>query len=76
MYEFEGYPAVCLSGRHAVTGEVYEINDRHFGILDQFERYPDFYQRIEIPTAWGHAWMYIVEPELCRGRKRLPGRWP
>ena len=76
MYEFGGYPAVCRDGRHAISGEVYRVNDRHFRALDAFEAYPDFYQRIEIPTRWGDSWMYIVEPVLCRGRRQVPGRWP
>ena len=76
MYEFGGYPAVCRDGRHAISGEVYRVNDRHFGILDEFESYPDFYQRIEIPTLWGDAWMYVVEYELCSGKRKLFGNWP
>ena len=27
MYEFEDYPAVCLCGSQAITGEVYHITD-------------------------------------------------
>ena len=76
MYEFGGYPAVCRDGRHAISGEIYRISDRHFEILDVFESYPEFYQRIEIPTRWGDAWMYIVEPALCRGRDLVIGSWP
>ena len=76
MYEFGGYPAVCQNGRHAISGEVYRVNDRHFRLLDVLEAYPDFYQRIEIPTRWGDAWMYIVEAPLCRGRRQIAGRWP
>ena len=76
MYEFGGYPAVCRDGRHAIIGEVYRVGNRRFGILDAFESYPDFYQRIEIETRWGKAWMYVVEPERCRGKRKLVGNWP
>lgn len=76
MYEFGGYPAVCRDGRHAISGEVYRVSDQQFEILDAFESYPEFYQRIEIPTRWGDAWMYVVEPGLCHGRILVPGRWP
>ena len=75
MYEFEDYPAVCLHGRHAIEGEVYHVTDRQFRILDDLEWYPHFYQRIEIPTHFGEAWMYIVKAKLCRGKKQLPGIW-
>lgn len=76
MYEFGAFPAVCRGGRHAIRGEIYRVSDQHFGILDAFESYPEFYQRIEIPTRWGDAWMYIVEYELCRDKRKLLGNWP
>ena len=75
MYEFEDYPAVCLHGRHAIEGEVYHVNDRQFRMLDDLEWYPHFYQRIEIPTSFGEAWMYIVKFELCHGQKQISGNW-
>ena len=76
MYEFDDYPAVCLQGRHAIHGEIYHVSDRQFQLLDELEWYPRFYQRIEIPTHYGDAWMYILQRELCHGRKLLQGRWP
>lgn len=75
MYEFDDYPAVCLRGRHAIEGEVYRVSDREFRMLDDLEWYPHFYQRIEIPTAWGDAWMYIVRAELCHDKKLITGVW-
>ena len=76
MYEFEDYPAVCLRGRHAIKGEVYHVSHRQFRLLDELEWYPQFYQRIEIPTAYGDAWMYVVKFELCPGKRQIPGTWP
>ena len=76
MYEFDDFPAVCEQGMHAIHGEIYRVNDTEFKSLDDLEWYPNFYQRIEIATDFGEAWMYIVKPELCHGRKRLAGRWP
>ncbi len=75
MYEFEDYPAVCLHGSHAIEGEVYHVTDRQFRVLDDLEWYPHFYQRIEINTDFGDAWMYIVKMELCHGKKLIPGTW-
>ena len=75
MYEFDDYPAVCLHGRHAIEGEVYRVSNRQFRMLDDLEWYPHFYQRIEIPTSFGDAWMYIVKIELCHGKKQIPGTW-
>lgn len=76
MYEFDDYPAVCLHGRRAIQGEVYRINEHQFRTLDDLEWYPSYYQRIEIPTEYGDAWMYIVDAKLCRGRKQIAGVWP
>ncbi len=75
MYEFENYPAVCLHGNHAIEGEVYHVTDCQFRTLDDLEWYPRFYQRIEINTGFGDAWMYIVKAEQCHGKKPIPGIW-
>ena len=75
MFEFDDYPAVCLDGDHAIHGEIYRVSKQQFRLLDELERYPDFYQRIEIPTAHGDSWMYIVSYELCLGKKLLAGHW-
>ena len=75
MYDFEGYPAVCIDGVHAIEGEVFHVTDEEFRMLDELEWYPHFYQRIEIPTAYGEAWMYIVKLEHCHGKKQLEGIW-
>ena len=76
MYDFDDYPAVCIEGRHAVHGELYRVSDHQFRLIDDLEWYPHFYQRIEIPTDHGDAWMYIVRRKLCRGKRLLRGRWP
>ncbi len=75
MYEFDDYPAVCLHGSHAIAGEVYSVSSARFAMLDDLEWYPRFYQRIEIETRYGDAWMYIVQPRLCQGRKKIAGNW-
>ena len=73
---FDDYPAVCLQGRHAIRGEVYHVSDEQFGLLDELEWYPDFYQRIEISTDFGAAWMYIVKHQLCQDKRQIAGVWP
>lgn len=76
MYLFEDYPAVCLDGAHAIVGEVYQVSNQQFQMLDDLEWYPHFYQRIEISTRYGEAWMYIVTAEKCRGKSLIQGGWP
>ncbi len=75
MYQFEDYPAVCENGRHAIHGEIYRVSDEQMQMLDDLEWYPHFYQRIEIVTRHGEAWMYIVRAELCRGKRKISGNW-
>ena len=76
MYEFDDYPAVTQDGSHAVSGEIYRVNQQQFQMLDELEWYPRIYQRIEIRTSHELAWMYIVKPELCHDKKLLGGIWP
>ena len=75
MYEFDDYPAVTQNGSHAVSGEIYLVNQQQFQMLDELEWYPRFYQRIKIETCHGLAWMYVVKFELCRDKKLLDGTW-
>ena len=56
--------------------EIYHLSDTQFLLLDELEWYPDFYQRIVIPTHYGDAWMYIVIAELCQQKEIIPGCWP
>ena len=76
MYAFDDYPAVCEQGLHTIHGEIYHVTDTQFRLLGELERYPNFYQRIVIPTHYGDAWMYIVNVELCQGKELLSGNWP
>ena len=48
-------------GTSAVTGEVYRITSDDLQRLDVLEEYPDSYQRTELETPYGSAWVYIVE---------------
>jgi gamma-glutamylcyclotransferase (GGCT)/AIG2-like uncharacterized protein YtfP len=75
MYDFGNYPAVSESGRTAIQGEVYEINDAQLASTDRLEWYPEFYQRVMIETSFGTAWMYLVPEQLCVGKIEIGGNW-
>jgi len=57
------FPGVVMRERYGlstpVTGEVYEVDDGTFKALDGLEGYPTMYDRIEIETKYGDAWMYV-----------------
>lgn len=61
MYSLGAFPAVSISGDNVVSGEVWQVDDETFKILDQIEGYPDFYTRSVINTTLGEAWMYHIE---------------
>lgn len=60
MYDLGSYPSVSLEGTTAIVGEVYEISD--LTSVDMLEGYPTFYNRSEIETDFGLAWIYHYLP--------------
>jgi gamma-glutamylcyclotransferase (GGCT)/AIG2-like uncharacterized protein YtfP len=81
MVDLGHYPGavkVANGGWH-LYGEIYDISDRAFGVVDAVEGHPDFYTRIEIEADhFGKCWLYTL-PEsryLVKGCKFIPsGRW-
>ena len=61
MANLGGFPAVLLDGEHSIKGEVYEVDEDTFRRADALEGYPSFYNRIEIDTKYGKAWMYYIK---------------
>lgn len=60
MYHLGGFPAVAETENYDVVKvEVYLVDDETLGRLDGLEGYPHFYNRKEIETNWGDAWIYF-----------------
>lgn len=60
MYDMGAYPCITLDGNTAIHGEVYEVDSlRRTDIL---EGYPVYYNRTEIETEYGTAWVYHYYP--------------
>lgn len=57
------YPAVSVDGCNRIKGEVWEVDDAVFEQLDMIEGYPGFYNRQQIETEHGKAWMYYLASE-------------
>jgi gamma-glutamylcyclotransferase (GGCT)/AIG2-like uncharacterized protein YtfP len=60
LYDLGAFPAVSLAGHNKIQGEVWNVDDETFAVLDQIEGYPDFYHRIKIATTAGTAWIYYI----------------
>lgn len=66
MYD-AGCPFVSRGGQDSITVEVYAVDQYTLKNLDRLEHYPSLYNRIQIPTPWGDAWMYVMEDFFLAG---------
>ena len=57
------FPAVLDQGRGSIVGEVYKVSEATLGDLDMLEGYPHLYQRHEITTHYGKAWVYTMDED-------------
>jgi len=73
MISLGGFPAVYKTGKCAIEGELYEVENSTLERLDVLESNELFYRRELVPLANGlEAWMYIclykIETELPQDR--------
>lgn len=77
MVSLGAYPAIYRDedNETPVKGEVYECDDLTFGRLDRLEGYPNFYNRCQVATAYGDAWVYFFAdaPRAGRYLSKVPG---
>ena len=60
LYDLGAFPAASLQGNNRIKGEVWEVSEETFLVLDRIEGYPDFYNRKLVNTTAGTAWMYYI----------------
>ena len=60
LYDLGAFPAVTLKGNNKIQGEAWLVDDETMNILDRIEGYPDFYNRTQIATTKGDAWIYYI----------------
>jgi len=60
LYDLGSFPAVGVNGDNKIAGEVWEVDKETFDMLDRIEGYPTFYNRVEVETSAGNAWMYYI----------------
>jgi gamma-glutamylcyclotransferase (GGCT)/AIG2-like uncharacterized protein YtfP len=61
MYSMGGFPAVDITGDKEIKIEVYSVDEQTLNRLDGLEGYPHFYNRSEIKTPYGAAWIYHID---------------
>lgn len=63
MYSLGAFPYVNTKEDGVVVGEVYETTENQERLLyglDRLEGYPAFYNREEVDTEFGKAWVYYI----------------
>lgn len=78
MFSLKHYPAISfptnVSKDDFVYGELFSVGD--LSVLDQLEGYPRFYNRKQVDTLSGTAWVYFLEEEKIRNLEHISsGVW-
>lgn len=62
MVSLGAYPGLIpTEDNNNIKIEIYEVSDELFtNKLDRLEGYPDFYNRMEVNTSFGKAWIYFL----------------
>lgn len=72
MFSLGGFPGVASGGgTQAIWGEVWEIDSPKLERLDQMERVPHMYNRIEVDVVLDDgelvkAYMYVMSDEMAK----------
>ncbi len=74
MHNYGNFPGAWYSqnAEQIIVGEVWEVSPEIFSRLDRLEGYPNFYDRVQVQTGHGIAWIYISKgaqtyPEIPSG---------
>lgn len=63
MYSMGGFPFITHASKDdTITGEIYEVDsESRAQNLDGLEGYPTFYDREQVDTSLGKAWIYFID---------------
>ena len=75
MLDLGSFPGLLLEGSTDITVEVYDIDDTTFQSLDWLEGYPSFYNRTEVETLYGTAWVYYLNDDDYSNTAVPSGDW-
>ncbi|NVJ27632.1 gamma-glutamylcyclotransferase [Myxococcus sp. AM011] len=69
LYDYGPFPALASRGKHAVAGELYEVDADMLAALDRLEGHPRFYQRTSIALdGAGRVEAYLFPKGRLAGR--------
>lgn len=74
MRSLGGFPYIH-HGEGEIVIEVYEVNALTSARLDGLEGYPSFYNREQIDTPFGKAWIYFIEDRSHTAPLVTSGDW-
>lgn len=74
MYSMYAFPGIVPDGDTPILIEVYDVGEHTFSRLDMLEGYPSFYNRRQIDTEFGEAWIYYLN-ECDSGEIVETGVW-
>lgn len=81
LYDIGPYPGAKWQPSKGVTIEVYEVSVGQLAQLDRLEDYrinapaQGEYDRQQIATRFGRAWVYLYNPEVADKRAICEGGW-
>ena len=74
MHSLGGFPAI-IPGFQNIVIEIFDVDRTTMDALDRLEGYPNFYDRRQITTSLGDAWIYF-QHELSWDEDPIPdGDW-
>ncbi|MCP3163147.1 gamma-glutamylcyclotransferase family protein [Myxococcus qinghaiensis] len=77
LYDYGPFPALASGGKHAVAGELYEVDAVMLAALDRLEGHPCFYERTSIALdGAGRVEAYLFPKGRLAGRLIIEsGSW-
>ncbi len=81
LYDLGPFPGAKLEPSRGVEVEVFRVDARLLAGLDRLEDYRPrqprlgLYDRTPHPTAFGHAWLYLYNPDVSGHEAIREGGW-
>ena len=74
LYSLGAFPGV-KRGKGQLHVEVFTVDPLCFERLDVLEDHPNWYQREQVTTKFGLAWIYLYLPEVDNQLQVTSGNW-